>query len=211
MAAEPSASKKKKGSKGLPPGILEHRSGKLQARLLGVKVDGKAYQRPIPGLFKSEEEAVAAQAASMLLFESGGIEAVWPPKETAPDERNKRGQVRATSACSCTLPVLAPDTLLLCARVHLQGSKRKHLAAARLEASSTEPRAWSRPLACTRRPRAGSLGQEPQLHHQAGAAHPLARWPRDSPRASRDGAASTRPKKGAAGRAHPPQPWANVP
>ena len=118
MAAEPSASKKKKGSKGLPPGILEHRSGKLQARLLGVKVDGKAYQRPIPGLYKDEVEAVAAQAASMLLFESGGIEAVWPPKETAPDERKKCGQVRL-HGCSCTLPVLAPDTLLLCAGVHL--------------------------------------------------------------------------------------------
>ena len=93
VIAEPSA-KKKKGSKGLPPGILEHRSGKLQARLLGVKVEGKAYQRPIPGLFKDDVEAVAAQAAGMLLFESGGVEAVWPRKETAPDVRNKRGQVR---------------------------------------------------------------------------------------------------------------------
>ena len=114
MAAEPSASKKKKGSKGLPPGILEHRSGKLQARLRGVKVDGKAYQRPIPGLFKDDVEAVAAQAASMLLFESGGVEAVWPPKETAPDERNKRGQVWRPAACSCTLPERACSLLTHC-------------------------------------------------------------------------------------------------
>ena len=88
VAAEPSANKKK-SAKGLPPGILEHRSGKLQVRLLGIKVDGKAYQRPIPGLFKDDVEAVAAQAASMQLFESGGIEAVWPLKETAPNEHIK--------------------------------------------------------------------------------------------------------------------------
>ena len=97
---------KKKGSKGLPPGIFEHRSGKLQARLCGVKVDGKAYQRPIPGLYKDREDALEAQAASMLLFKSGGVEAVWPPKEVAPAERNKRGQVRHPAKCSCIPRVL---------------------------------------------------------------------------------------------------------
>ena len=80
---------------------MEHRSGKLQARLLGVKVDGKAYQRPIPGLFEGDVKAVAAQAAAMLLFESGGVEAVWPPKESAPEIVTwLRGQVRRPAACS---------------------------------------------------------------------------------------------------------------
>ena len=150
MAAEPSASKKKKGSKGLPPGILEHRSGKLQARLLGIKVDGKAYQRPIPGLFKDDVEAMAAQAASKLLFESGGIEAVWPPKESAPDERNKRGQVRRPAACSCsTLPVLCvlapPNSLLVCTcRAQRDDSSLKHALKRRprsRRASHTSPKA----------------------------------------------------------------------
>ena len=90
-ASPPEPPSKKKGSKGLPPGIIAHRSGKFQARLVGVKVDGKAYQRPIPGLFKDTGEAVVAQAAALLLFESGGIEAVWPM--AVPAERNGRGQV----------------------------------------------------------------------------------------------------------------------
>ena len=38
---EPPA-KKKKGSKGNPPGIIDHNSGDKQARLIGVKVEGKA-------------------------------------------------------------------------------------------------------------------------------------------------------------------------
>ena len=100
-AGEPPA--RKKGSKGLPPGIIQHRSGQYQARLLGVKVDGKACQRPIPGLFKDIPGVMAAQAASMLLFQSGGVEAVWPTKEIAPAERNKCGEVRRPAACSCTL------------------------------------------------------------------------------------------------------------
>ena len=107
LPAEPPT--KKKGSKGYPPGIFDHRSGQFQARLPGVKVAGKAYQRPIPGLFKKIEEAVVAQAAALLLFESGGVEAVWLPKDSAPagPERNKRGQVRCPATCSLsTVPVL---------------------------------------------------------------------------------------------------------
>ena len=49
-AGEEPPAKKKKGEKGYPPGILDHRTGKLQARLPGFKVDGKACQKPIPGL-----------------------------------------------------------------------------------------------------------------------------------------------------------------
>ena len=79
------------------------RSGQYQARLLGVKVDGKACQRPIPRLFKDIPGVMAAQAASMLLFQSGGVEAVWPTKEIAPAERNKCSEVRRPAACSCTL------------------------------------------------------------------------------------------------------------
>ena len=61
---EPPA-KKKKGSKGNPPGIFDHNSGDKQARLLGIKVDGKAYQRPNrramrEGLFHHQTPWVAA-------------------------------------------------------------------------------------------------------------------------------------------------------
>ena len=42
---------KKKGSKGLPKGIIEHRSNKLQARLSYKVEDGKTKQKFIPGLF----------------------------------------------------------------------------------------------------------------------------------------------------------------
>ena len=38
--------KKKKGEKGYPPGIFAHRSGKLQARLPGFKVDGRRARSP---------------------------------------------------------------------------------------------------------------------------------------------------------------------
>ena len=68
----------------MPPGIIQHRSGQYQARLLGAKVDGKACQRPIPGLYKEIEDVLEAQAASMLLFESGGVEAVWIPAQNRP-------------------------------------------------------------------------------------------------------------------------------
>ena len=44
--------KKKKGSKGLPKGITEHQSKKLQARLSYKGEDGKTIQRFIPGLFE---------------------------------------------------------------------------------------------------------------------------------------------------------------
>ena len=88
---EPPA-KKKKGSKGNPPGIFDHNSGDKQARLLGIKVDGKAYQRPIPGRFNDVEAALAAQAEAYQKFAAGGVEAVWPT--AAPSaERNQRGQV----------------------------------------------------------------------------------------------------------------------
>jgi hypothetical protein len=105
-ALPPEPPSKTKGSKGLPPSIIEHRSGKFQARLPGAKVDGKSYQRPIPGLYKETEDAVAAQTTALQLFESGGVEAVWPPKDSAPAERNKRGQVRYPAACSEHCPVL---------------------------------------------------------------------------------------------------------
>ena len=43
----------------MPPGILQHHSGRYQARLLGAKVEGKACQRPIPGLYNEIEVAKA--------------------------------------------------------------------------------------------------------------------------------------------------------
>jgi hypothetical protein len=90
-AVEP-AKKKKKGDSGMPPGIVKHNSGDLQARLIGAKVNGKAYQRQIPGRYKSIEAAVAAQAVAMRKFEDGGVEAVWPT--VTPAEREERGTVR---------------------------------------------------------------------------------------------------------------------
>ena len=63
--------KKRKGEKGNPPGIFDHNSGDKQARLLGVKVNGKAYERPIPGRYKSIEEAAAAQAVAYQKFATG--------------------------------------------------------------------------------------------------------------------------------------------
>ena len=123
VVAELSEGKKKKGSKGLPPGILEHRSGKLQARLLGVKVDGKAYQRPIPELFEGDVKAVAAQAAAMLLFESGGVEAVWPPKESAPADR-KHAWPGTVSSCMLMSTLLCSSPCMLRARTGLKARSR---------------------------------------------------------------------------------------
>ena len=86
------ASRLRKGEKGNPPGIFDHNSGDKQARLVGVKVNGKAYQRPIPGRYKSIEEAAAAQAVAYQKFATGGVEAVWPT--TPMTDRNQRGTVR---------------------------------------------------------------------------------------------------------------------
>ena len=77
-AAEPEEPALKVSAKGNPPGIIDHRTGKKQARLVGVKVDGRAYQRPIPGLFKDIEDALAAQAVAKQKFDAGGVEAVSP-------------------------------------------------------------------------------------------------------------------------------------
>ena len=87
---------KKKGSKGLPKGIIEHRSNKLQARLSCMKgEDGKIKQKFIPGLFDNIPAAVAAQAAAYQVLSSAGPLAVWPNDGGKP-ERNKRGEVRAS-------------------------------------------------------------------------------------------------------------------
>ena len=82
------------------PGIIDHRSGKKQARLVGVKVDGKAYQRPIPGLFKNDEEAVVAQAVAQQKFDAGGVAAVWPPKN---EERNEPSVGRCAVCSTASL------------------------------------------------------------------------------------------------------------
>ena len=86
---------KKKGSKGLPKGIIEHRSSKLQARLSYKGEDGKTKQKFIPGLFDDIPAAVAAQAAAYQVLSSAGPLAVWPNDGGKP-ERNKRGEVRAS-------------------------------------------------------------------------------------------------------------------
>ena len=73
---EPPA-KKKKGSNAPAPGIFGNEP-KLQARLLGFKVDGKACQKPIPGTYKNVDAALAAQAEAQQKLAAGGPEAVWP-------------------------------------------------------------------------------------------------------------------------------------
>ena len=96
--------------KGNPPGIITHRTGKLQARLIGITVDGKAYQRPIPGLYDNNEKAVAAQAVARQKFDVGGVDAVWPPKK---EGRNDRGKVRWRTAHHCA-PVRCSSLLRVC-------------------------------------------------------------------------------------------------
>ena len=97
--AEPPA-KKKKGDKGNPPGIIDHPSGKKQARLPGFKVDGRACQKPIPGLFVDVPAAVAGQLEAQQKLASGGPEAVWP-NWSVTAERNKRGEVRRSVPLTC--------------------------------------------------------------------------------------------------------------
>ena len=100
---EPPA-KKRKGAKGNPPGIFGD-APKLQARLPGFKVDGKACQKPIPGVYKDMPAALAAQATAQQKLAAGGPEAVWP-NWAAPAERNQRGVVRRSDPhvlCLCSL------------------------------------------------------------------------------------------------------------
>ena len=124
---EPPA-KKRKGDKGLPKGIFGDLP-KLQARLPGFKVEGKACQKPIPGTYKDVDAAVAAQADAQQKLAAGGPEAVWP-NWNAPAERNKRNEVRRSAAqalCLCSLRCQC------CA----QGSRREQeRAAKRADASA---------------------------------------------------------------------------
>jgi hypothetical protein len=90
-AEEPPA-KKRKGEKNLPKGIFGD-PPKLQVRIPGFKVDGKACQKPIPGTYKDVDAALAAQAEAQQKMAAGGPEAIWP-NWAAPAERNKRGEVR---------------------------------------------------------------------------------------------------------------------
>ena len=129
----PAAATKWVSTKGNPPGIIDHRTGKKQARLVGAKVNGKAYQRPIPGLFKDLEEALAAQGVALQKFNADGVEAVWPADK---EQRNQRGMVCRALRCQPSLPAphvstcAAPELrLCMCA----QGLKRTQLALARAE------------------------------------------------------------------------------
>ena len=78
--------------KGLPKGILTHRTGKYQARIHQIGEKGKPRQidKPIPGLYVTADEAVAAQQAAQANFDAGV--SIWPA-EAKP--RNTRGQVCA--------------------------------------------------------------------------------------------------------------------
>lgn len=63
--------KTKKGMKGYPKGIIDHKkSGKLQVRLSYQDENRKTVQRPIPNsLFGTMPEAVVAQAAAQQLLD----------------------------------------------------------------------------------------------------------------------------------------------
>ena len=87
---------KKKGSKGLPKGIIEHRSSKLQAHLSYKGEGGKTKQKIIPGLFDDIPAAVAAQAAAYQVLSSAGPLAVWSNDGGTKPARNKRGEVRTS-------------------------------------------------------------------------------------------------------------------
>eukprot|EP00966_Prymnesium_polylepis_P283749 6555104-Prymnesium_polylepis.1 len=85
------AAKKPRVKKGYPRGIIDHPTGVYQARIQKINDAAKRVNenRPIPGLFKTIEDAVTAQAAAQLKFDNG--EEVWPaPKFNEP--RNARGQ-----------------------------------------------------------------------------------------------------------------------
>ena len=107
---------KKKGSKN-PLGIFGD-PPKLQVRLLGFKVEGKAFQKPIPGTFKDVPAAEAAQAEAKQKLDAGGPEAVWP-NWGAPSARNARGAVRRF-AHQCSLALRSPQSLLLHAGLETQ-------------------------------------------------------------------------------------------
>ena len=116
-AVQPPA-KKKKGSKGNPPGIFGD-PPKLQVRLLGFKVEGKACQKPIPGTFKDVPAAEAAQAVAQQKLDAGGPEAVWP-NWAAPRARNARNTVRRFSLTIAVTCPCAHRTLLLHAGLETQ-------------------------------------------------------------------------------------------
>ena len=120
------AGQEEEGCEGQPtaPGILDHPSGKKQARLLGFKVNGKACQKPIPGLYHDVDAAVAAQANAQQRLEQGGPEFVWPKWAAATTaERNSRGMVRCVLHCHLAFLLLAqlvslPVCVCVCVCLH---------------------------------------------------------------------------------------------
>ena len=122
------AAKKPRVKKGYPRGIIDHPTGVYQARIQKINDAAKRVNenRPIPGLFKTIEDAVTAQAAAQLKFDNG--EEVWPaPKFNEP--RNARGQVCAVPCARSHLVSLpwcfCPSRLPLMMRLDLGGRDRR--------------------------------------------------------------------------------------
>ena len=107
------ATKPKRVRKGLPKGILAHRTGKYQARICKQGENGKPRQidRPLPGLYITVDAAVEAQQAAQQSYDAGLP--VWSGEEKP---RNSRGQARApqphhSSALHIACAFLAPGFL----------------------------------------------------------------------------------------------------
>ena len=99
--------KKKKGSKGLPKGIIEHRTkGKLQARL-SYKEDGMIVRKNIPGLFDDVLTAVGVALRKLKPIRSWPAQARWPCGLKTPSPN-----LRATSVDRCAPPCLPVPSIV---------------------------------------------------------------------------------------------------
>jgi hypothetical protein len=99
--APPQAAGKQRKRSGLASGLFWYKDGKrVQARIKQLK-EGKMVQidRPIPGIYADETEALVAQATAQRKWNCG--EVVWAKD---PAERNKRGQVCRQPALLCAMP-----------------------------------------------------------------------------------------------------------
>ena len=115
------AVKPKRVKSDLPPGLnwRDKDMGLIFVRIKGRNAEGKPKQidRPIPGLYKSEAQALEAQAAAQEKYDLG--EAVWPKPPQS--DRNPRGQVCAPAHCAAA--PCAPAPIRLVVRFLWQGKK----------------------------------------------------------------------------------------
>ena len=127
--------KNKRGSSGLPRGVIKTNSGKFQGRVNykpgGVK---RGSLRGV-GTFDTAEDAGRAVADAEAKLEVEGPEAVWT--ELARANQHKRGEVRpATSTCPPPTPPAMHRALPT--NAHLQAPPPERLTARRLGVYSTK-------------------------------------------------------------------------